>query len=80
MVEANKHDLMTTENAIDDWITVHWAVEIEPPEWKNTEPEDEYAYSKEYDADYNVTKNEWVESKCDDPTCKFCANRPERPL
>lgn len=37
-------------------------------------------YSEEYDAYYNQKTNEWTESKCDDPTCKYCANRPERPL
>jgi hypothetical protein len=37
-------------------------------------------YSEEYDAYYNPATNEWIESKCDDPTCEFCANRPERPL
>jgi hypothetical protein len=37
-------------------------------------------YSEEYDAYYNPLTNEWIESKCDDPTCEFCINRPERPI
>jgi hypothetical protein len=37
-------------------------------------------YSKEYDAYYNQKTNEWTESKCDDPTCEYCINRPEHPL
>jgi hypothetical protein len=37
-------------------------------------------YSEEWDAFYNVERNEWLESKCDDPTCEYCINRPERPL
>ena len=45
----------------------------------HTEPIIE-SYSEEYDAYYNPTTNEWIESKCDDPTCEFCTNRPERPL
>lgn len=31
MCEINKHDQITDENAIDDWIVVHWAVETD--EW-----------------------------------------------
>ena len=38
------------------------------------------AYSEKYDAYYDEDTNEWLESKCDDPTCEFCVNRPERPL
>jgi hypothetical protein len=37
-------------------------------------------YSEEYDAYYNQKTNEWTESKCDDPTCEYCVNRPEHPL
>jgi hypothetical protein len=37
-------------------------------------------YSEEWDAFYNPITNEWTESKCDDPTCHYCTNRPERPL
>jgi hypothetical protein len=37
------------------------------------------AYSEEYDAYYCETCNEWYESICDDPTCDYCAERPERP-
>ena len=33
-----------------------------------------------YDADYCVECNEWLTSKCGDPTCMYCADRPERPL
>lgn len=27
MVEANKHDLISNERCIEDWITIHWAIE-----------------------------------------------------
>lgn len=37
-------------------------------------------YSEEYDTYYNEETNEWVEDKCDDPTCEFCINRPDKPL
>ena len=37
-------------------------------------------YSEKYDAYYDDETNEWLESKCDDPTCEFCVNRPARPL
>jgi len=37
-----------------------------------------FDYSEEYDAYYIVETGEWVESKCDDPTCEYCVNRPER--
>ena len=38
------------------------------------------AYSKQYDAHYNQVTNEWTESKCDDPACEYCTNRPEKPV
>jgi hypothetical protein len=37
-------------------------------------------YSEEYDAYYNQETNEWIDTKCDDPTCKFCSIRPAQPL
>ena len=37
-------------------------------------------YSKEHDAYYNQTTNEWTEPKCDDPACEYCATRPENPV
>jgi len=37
-------------------------------------------YSEEYDAYYDEDTNEWIDGKCDDPTCEFCMNRPERPV
>ncbi len=36
--------------------------------------------TEEYDAYYDEDTNEWLESKCDDPNCEFCMNRPERPM
>ena len=33
MVEANKHELITEENCIEDWKIVHWAEEVD--EWGN---------------------------------------------
>jgi len=35
-------------------------------------------YSEEYDSPYNKTTGEWLAPKCDDPTCEFCSNRPEK--
>jgi hypothetical protein len=29
MVEANKHDMISSERCIEDWCTVHWAVETD---------------------------------------------------
>lgn len=37
-------------------------------------------YSDSYDAYFCPKCNEWTESACDDPHCKYCANRPERPI
>ncbi len=37
-------------------------------------------YSEQYDAYYDSATNEWLESKCDDPNCEYCTNRPEHPL
>jgi len=36
-------------------------------------------HSDQYDAYYCASCNEWLESKCDDPTCEYCTNRPARP-
>ena len=33
MIQAGKGDMCTTEQCIDDWIVVHWAVETD--EWGN---------------------------------------------
>jgi hypothetical protein len=46
---------------------------------KLSPPVVELAYSKEYDAYYNPKTNEWVESRCLDPLCEYCSNRPEKP-
>jgi hypothetical protein len=37
-------------------------------------------FSIEYDAYYCKSCNEWLESKCDDPTCEFCTIRPATPI
>ena len=29
MVQANKHDMISRERCIDDWIVVHWALETD---------------------------------------------------
>lgn len=42
--------------------------------------EKDTAYSAEYDAYYNPVTNEWIDTKCDDPTCEFCSTRPAQPL
>ena len=41
---------------------------------------EDIVYSEEYDTYYNAKTNEWVEDKCDDPTCEYCINRPAKPL
>ena len=46
---------------------------------KNNDEKDT-AYSAEYDAYYNPVTNEWIDTKCDDPTCEFCSTRPAQPL
>jgi hypothetical protein len=40
---------------------------------------EEFAYNEEYDAYYNPKTDEWIESRCDDPACEYCSNRPEKP-
>lgn len=35
-------------------------------------------YSEKFDAYYDDETGEWLESKCDDPNCEYCANRPDR--
>ncbi len=37
-------------------------------------------WSDGYDAQYCVDCNEWLTSKCSDPQCMYCADRPDRPL
>ena len=34
----------------------------------------------DYDALYCGRCNRWIESKCGDPCCEFCSNRPECPM
>lgn len=41
---------------------------------------DDILYSAKYDAYYNTDTGEWLEKKCDDPECEFCAGRPENAL
>jgi hypothetical protein len=36
-------------------------------------------YSEEYDCYYCEPCNTWSESKCDDPICEYCINRPLTP-
>jgi hypothetical protein len=33
MVQADKAFLIADETAIDDWCVVHWAVEVDKPDW-----------------------------------------------
>lgn len=33
-----------------------------------------------YDAYFCKQCNEWIDSKCSDPECEFCKDRPERPM
>jgi hypothetical protein len=37
-------------------------------------------YSEEYDAYYDDQTNEWVDSRCCDPACEYCSNRPKKPM
>ena len=37
-------------------------------------------YNKDYDSEYCSKCNEWRIKTCDDPNCKFCCNRPEKPI
>ena len=45
-----------------------------------TEQPQKTGYSEKYDATYDIEKNEWLDGQCDDPTCEYCVDRPERPL
>jgi len=35
-------------------------------------------YSEKYDSRYDKSTGEWIQSKCSDPHCEFCANRPDK--
>lgn len=37
-------------------------------------------YYDDFDAYFCPKCNSWTNSKCSDPHCKYCANRPEKPL
>lgn len=41
---------------------------------------DPVAYSHKYDSYYNPDTGEWLEQKCSDPDCEFCADRPDNAL
>lgn len=36
-------------------------------------------YDCGHDAIFCMTCDLWLEPKCSDPDCEFCANRPEKP-
>ena len=36
-------------------------------------------YNEQFDAYYDDESNEWIDSKCDEPECEYCANRPDTP-
>lgn len=36
-------------------------------------------YSTLYDSLYDDEKLIWVEERCSDPSCEFCAYRPDKP-
>lgn len=37
-------------------------------------------YYDEFDTYFCPECNRWMESKCNDPECAYCPNRPETPL
>lgn len=39
----------------------------------------EKKYNKYYDSLYCELCNKWLERKCDDADCGYCAERPDRP-
>lgn len=39
----------------------------------------ERMYSEKYDSFYCPKCGKWLEGKCSDPNCEFCAVRPEKP-
>lgn len=34
-------------------------------------------YNEQFDAYYDDESLEWLDSKCDDPECEYCVNRPD---
>ena len=36
-------------------------------------------YSEKFDAYFCAVCDKWLEKKCNDQTCVFCSNRPEKP-
>jgi hypothetical protein len=39
----------------------------------------ECKYNEHFDAHYCQKCDEWLEEKCNDQECKYCAERPEKP-
>jgi len=37
------------------------------------------SYSSKYDAYFCEKCDAWIEGRCGDPDCEFCAGRPEKP-
>ena len=35
-------------------------------------------YDETYDSYYDGTTGEWLESRCEDPACEHCSNRPKK--
>ena len=41
--------------------------------------EESVALCEEYDSEFCVECDRWLETACTDPFCRFCAKRPARP-
>lgn len=37
------------------------------------------SYNEDFDSVYCAPCNEWREIACDDPTCNYCSERPDKP-
>ncbi|MFY0518812.1 hypothetical protein ACOMCU_13430 [Lysinibacillus sp. UGB7] len=37
-------------------------------------------YYEDFDAYFCPKCNRWTESRCNDPKCKYCPTRPEKPI
>jgi len=37
-------------------------------------------YSEKHDAEFCPNCNEWTIPVCTNPSCKFCADRPDKPI
>ena len=73
------------ENEQDGTVTIDGAITIDGlvmdiKDAQCDKCQSEVIYYDDYDAYFCAYCNVWLEDRCGEPGCGYCANRPEKPL